>query len=946
MKQHNDSKSYLNHDARATVTVSTTPASMLLSYSISVGGLSLTNRTSTGIVTSREYDALGRIVSTTDGRGNTTAISYDAQGRAAWVEDTFGSRTTYAYDALGRQTAVTNALDHATYTDYDAEGRIVSTWGATYPVTYAYDDFERMVGMTTYRDEAMEEGDTTAWVYDAATGLLTNKVYADGNGPSYTYTPDGRLATRTWARGIVTTYAYDGAGRLSSISYDPDTPDIAYTYDRLGRQLSAVSSVSTNLFVYSGLDLVSETQNGVAIARATDTLGHAAGFSLGAGYAVQYGYDAHGRFQSVVANGAALPSATTFVYSYLAGSDLISGMVASSGHAWTRSYEPARSLIAAVENRFGNTVVSRFDYKNDEIGRRTAIARSGAAFEMPVQDAYGYNARSEVTSARRTLTSDANQEVRGFSYDYAYDPIGNRISATEYDHEDNALVSSYTANELNQYEQRTVPGYAGVRGSATNTATVTVNGNPAWRLGEYFYGGDDADNAASAVMKELETLAVINPPGTNMPDIVQAETGRLFVPKTPEVFTHDDDGNLTKDGRFNYTWDGENRLIAVETRADLPESVPRTKVTYQYDHQSRRIGKTVHHPLPATHSYIYDGWNLIAEATGSNTTHYVWGLDLSGSLQGAGGVGGLLAVVKDSTTYHPASDGNGNVCEYTDASGTIAAHYEYSPFGETVIQSGDMADAFAFRFSTKYWEDEAKLYYYGYRFYAPHIGRWLNRDPIGERGGANLFAGFFNNSVLVVDRKGNDNFWGDGGQNCVSSVSLDTSSPLSHFDQLKENLRSELQAMCPKKPTAWKKSGKSVCCEPTDCLGEAASIAEAYIAEVERAYKARKVPGGNWGNFLLLISSASASVTLDQISNYYPDKLSPGFTCAGWQWLASDVIRPIVEGSRCWKYESRESHWFWPISLFSDLRHTWAVLVLMDGEIFTLDPWESGGFSY
>ena len=49
-------------------------------------------------------------------------------------------------------------------------------------------------------------------------------------------------------------------------------------------------------------------------------------------------------------------------------------------------------------------------------------------------------------------------------------------------------MSSYTANFLNQYTQRTVPGYAGVHGSATNNATVTVNGNAAWRLGNYFYG--------------------------------------------------------------------------------------------------------------------------------------------------------------------------------------------------------------------------------------------------------------------------------------------------------------------------------------------------------------------------------------------------------------------------------------------------------------------------
>jgi RHS repeat-associated protein len=377
--------------------------------------------------------------------------------------------------------------------------------------------------------------------------------------------------------------------------------------------------------------------------------------------------------------------------------------------------------------------------------------RTYRRFSKIVVIALGDGNRAYATSKSIPLCASATLRETIF---YAYDPIGNRISATEYDHEDNALVSSYTANELNQYEQRTVPGYAGVRGSATNTATVTVNRNPAWRLSDYFYGGDAADNSGFAIMKELETLAVINPPGTNTPDIVQAETGRIFIPETPESFTHDDDGNLTKDGRFVYTWDGENRLIAVETRADLPESVPRVRVEYQYDHRSRRISKTVHHPLPATHSYIYDGWNLIAEATGSNTTHYVWGLDLSGSLQGAGGVGGLVAVAKDAATYHPAFDGNGNVCEYTDASGTIVAHYEYSPFGETVIKTGSQTDSFAFRFSSKYWENEANLYYYGYRFYVPATGRWLNRDPIEENGGTGLYCAVRNSLVLSFDLNG------------------------------------------------------------------------------------------------------------------------------------------------------------------------------------------------
>ena len=210
MNENNASayKSYLNRDSHATASVSTSPSSTLPSYSISVGGLALTNCTQTGIISSREYDPLGRVIASTDGRGNTTTVSYDAQGRVAYSEDALGNRTTFGYDPLGRQVASTvtvaegagSPVPLTTYTAYDAENRVISTWGATYPVAYAYDDFGRMTAMNTFRNESMQNGDTTTWLYDEPTGLLTNKVYADGKGPSYTYTPDGKLATRTWAR--------------------------------------------------------------------------------------------------------------------------------------------------------------------------------------------------------------------------------------------------------------------------------------------------------------------------------------------------------------------------------------------------------------------------------------------------------------------------------------------------------------------------------------------------------------------------------------------------------------------------------------------------------------------------------------------------------------------------------------------------------------------------
>ena len=108
-------------------------------------------------------------------------------------------------------------------------------------------------------------------------------------------------------------------------------------------------------------------------------------------------------------------------------------------------------------------------------------------------------------------------------------------------------------------------------------------------------------------------------------------------------------------------------------------------------------------------------------------------------MQGAGGVGGLLAIGRFIQRTFVAFDGNGNVAALVSATnGAAAAQYEYGPFGEVIRATGPMAKANPFRFSTKYQDDETDLLYYGYRYYNASTGRWLNRDPLEEGGGYNL----------------------------------------------------------------------------------------------------------------------------------------------------------------------------------------------------------------
>ena len=152
----------------------------------------------------------------------------------------------------------------------------------------------------------------------------------------------------------------------------------------------------------------------------------------------------------------------------------------------------------------------------------------------------------------------------------------------------------------------------------------------------------------------------------------------------------------------------------------------------------------------------------IAELNATNNAPvraYIWGLDLSETLDGAGGVGGLLRVRVATGaapgTHFVSYDGNGNLWNLVSAStGTETARYEYGPFGEPLRLSGPAGRFTPFRFSTKRTEDFTGRVLYEYRPYSPTSGRWLSRDPIEERGGASLLALVGNEPVDEFDAHG------------------------------------------------------------------------------------------------------------------------------------------------------------------------------------------------
>lgn len=309
-------------------------------------------------------------------------------------------------------------------------------------------------------------------------------------------------------------------------------------------------------------------------------------------------------------------------------------------------------------------------------------------------------------------------------------------------------------------------------GTASNQATVTVRegtntATQANRHDDYFWQVLDVDNSSAIFSTtNLQIRAYMTQVvGTNTNSLVRCEIRESIVAETPEVFAYDSDGNLLTDGLWTNTWNAENRLTCVESLSGVPDN-KKIRVDYKYDYQGKMTERTVHsdysgdsYQTTNTTVFLWDGYNPIAEIIDNVTTNFfTYGADLFGTLQGAGGVGGLLMVTLDSATnYFVAMDGNGNVMGLVSATdGSVDAEYSYSPFGELLQATGPQAGNNHFRYSTRYYDRETGLIMFPARPYLPPLGRFLACDPMGEWD-KNRYAFAKNNPITTIDPFG---LWG------------------------------------------------------------------------------------------------------------------------------------------------------------------------------------------
>ncbi len=684
---------------------------------------SIQTKSSTGAILKEmttTYDGLQRPLTVTDLRLGTTTYDVDVDGKpditeagqTLAIKNAAGEVLRYEYDKMGRVIKSTLPDLSNAYTAYYPNGQVKVTWGSqTYPTWNVYDEQGRRTQLHTWKVAPILDpaavpatlpggSEFTTWIYGPTTGLLDRKQYADNKGTDYTYTAAGRLWTREWARTlpssttrVKTTYTYRN-GLLTLTDYNDTTPDVTITYDPLGRQESVSTSVAKSEFTYDPATLAIDTETisynldnvpGYEFFRVLDrkptSQGRDTGFDLKTG-STQENQTSYGYGPTDGRLSTVTNGTSTFRYDYFANSSLVEHVTATAGavHTVTNTWEPTRDVLAAKQNKVGSSDVSKYDYSTVNGGVNKLGQRMG------VQTTFNLGG---------VIVSNAGDTSWG------YDSLG-QVTSTDHS-------AGTTSDRAYEYDS------IGNRRKTANSLTLPTS-----------------DNYATNKVNQYTT---IQEGGTGVSPV------------------YDEDGNATAyplpvapTTNSTLTWDAENRLISSTSGS--------VTTTYAYDARSRRIAKTTD---STSTLYVYDSWNCIAEYSGSvgvpptlQKTR-LWGPDLSGTLQGGGGVGGLLAesslITSNPITFntsYPTYDGNGNVSEYLNSTGQVIAHFEYDPFGNTVVNS-DATNQFAYRFSTKPMDLETRLYYYGYRYFDPATGRWPSRDPIEEAGGLSLY-GFVNNT--------------------------------------------------------------------------------------------------------------------------------------------------------------------------------------------------------
>lgn len=672
-----------------------------------------------------------RIVSTHDSNGSSVLYKHDGAGRVI-LETQGNSKIAYEYDSMG-QCRVKKEWYGPNEEDYRAT---VTERGVDNEITRVYiqDSFGHVL---ICRDASEEQTSNFKEVESRIVNELGQHVVK---------------ITQIDNQGVATEIIYDALNRIESlIKKDPfgqKLSQVVYRYDFAG---------NTCKEIYTVIAAGQEEKNYI-ISKLWNSQKQLLQVTEGEGSPKQkttrYSYNDKGQLQEILK-----PDGRSITQKYNAQGQLIE-LAASDRSFYYRYTYDSTGNIAAAEDLISGTVTRRgYDEKHqlltetlasglksswtyDDLGRLTS-----AVLPDNTSTTYSYNAANLVEIQR-------NLKDKTLAHRYTYDDIRGRVLNAKMMGSTGTIQFDYDAMGRPQgidspYWSQTL-GSEGRDNVGRIIRTKIVDPRGVQKIGyEYDFLSRLVGERGGAADSKY-TYDSIDNRLTKNEHAVSLDSLNQILSHDQQKFSYDANGNIIAIKQFGQaekrlTYDPFNRLTKVQVGQETWE--------YTYDPFNRRISKQHGNEVE---NYLYYGDLEIGSANKEGKIQQLRTLGIGVSAE----AGAAVLMELDGREYVPIHDLQGSVRALVDIeTHTVSEFYQYSAFGElTVCSRTEDLDFSAINnpwfFSGKRLDQETGLYFFGKRYYAPDLGRWLTPDPLGFADGPNLYSYVHQNPLNLNDLYG------------------------------------------------------------------------------------------------------------------------------------------------------------------------------------------------
>lgn len=708
------------------------------------------------------YNAAGERIERVDKNGNSYKYEYDNRGRLVKILFPLGGQTTYAYDAVGNILRESHAQGHQILREYDTNNKLIRITNPIGLVSrYEYDS-------TGNRSAAyLPNGNVVRNQYNA-NNQLTEQTDNEGLVVQQRYDVGGRIISTTSADSITTTLTYDAMNMVTRKTYPDGTFEgFEYDYnsllsgkrDRFNEEITIARNPINQVQTVNG-------PNGITTNFDFDANGNLMAMTDAEDNASQFTYDEIGRHTKTVQ-----PNGDFVEYTYDANGNIVEKNISNEATV-SYSYDAQDRLVRKTFPN-GEECVFTFDERDriisatsaintvlleyDELNRLTSESSNGGV----VNYSYNLPGRERQINYPSGLMVKEDLDYRGSVSKVFADGqllaemnyLGGKLSKvgrsngveTEYDYNQNGdiarILETVIGNDLNYTYD--VGGYSHRVSNEAN----------AEERSEYEY--DESGRLVYAVSPNLTATGFVRDTalfsydklGNRVSYRNSQGTGRTYSTNVANQYSrvessgssvdlnYSSAGNLIALGGANYVYDFENRLIGIDN-----------DISYAYDAFGRRTEKSV---AGETTKYYYYKDRVIEEVRSTGET-----------LKYVHGDGNQPIALFSDSLYYFHQDDRKSVVALTNDQGDLVERYDYSPYGELFVFSPTNGELPASQkgnglfYTASQYDVESGLYYLRARHYSPRLGRFLQRDPISFRDGANLYQYARSNPINYVDPSG------------------------------------------------------------------------------------------------------------------------------------------------------------------------------------------------